>query len=45
VTTVRRFFDHGSERLAQQSENSLALRLGPAELLRFVIEDGAGGFA
>jgi hypothetical protein len=45
VTVGRRIFDHGSEPLEQQSENGLALALGPAQPLRFVMEDGAGSAA
>jgi len=45
MTTVRRFSNHASEPLAQQPENGLTLVLDPAQPLRFVMEDGAGGAA
>jgi hypothetical protein len=49
VTAIRRISNHRSELAEQQPENGLenglALPFGPAQSLRVVIKDGAGGAA
>lgn len=45
MRAIRRFSDHRPEPGEQQPENDLALASGPAQTLRLVMEDGAGGAA
>ena len=45
MTAVRRFPDYRSELCEQQSENGLALAMGPVPMLGVFISVGAGGAA
>ena len=45
LTAVRRFPDYRSELCEQQSENGLALAMGPVPMLGVFISVGAGGAA
>lgn len=45
VISIRHASGYLPKVLEQQPENGLALALGPAETLRRVMEDGAGGAA